>query len=81
MAVDFDKYDRLVDARGKRCPIPAVMTKIAIDDYEPGAVILVLSQDKGSLKDVPREAQKNNAEVLGVLEENELIKILIRKPG
>lgn len=79
MGIEFEKFDKLVDARGKRCPIPAVMAKIAIDDCEPGTVILVLSEDKGSLQDVPREAQKNNAQVLGVLEENGLCRILIRK--
>lgn len=35
----------MVDARGLRCPLPLVKTKLALEELEPGASVLVLATD------------------------------------
>jgi tRNA 2-thiouridine synthesizing protein A len=36
---------RTVDARGLRCPLPLVKTKLALEELEPGQTVLVLATD------------------------------------
>ena len=36
---------KTVDARGLRCPLPLVMTKLALEDAEPGDTVEVLATD------------------------------------
>jgi tRNA 2-thiouridine synthesizing protein A len=34
-----------VDARGLKCPLPLVKTKLALEEAEPGATVRVLATD------------------------------------
>ena len=36
---------RTVDARGLKCPLPLVKTKLAIEDVRPGETVRVLATD------------------------------------
>ncbi len=40
-----------VDARGKSCPMPIVMTAQAIKTIQPGQLLEVVATDPGSVKD------------------------------
>lgn len=36
---------RTVDARGLKCPLPLVKTKLALEEAEPGVTVRVLATD------------------------------------
>ena len=43
--------DKLIDARGQKCPMPLLMAKRGLRDMAPGAVLELLATDPGSTKD------------------------------
>jgi tRNA 2-thiouridine synthesizing protein A len=45
------QVDQRVDARGKSCPLPIVMTAQAMKTLQTGQLIEVLATDPGSVKD------------------------------
>jgi tRNA 2-thiouridine synthesizing protein A len=40
-----------IDARGQSCPMPIVMTAMAMRDLPSGCIVEVLATDPGSVKD------------------------------
>ena len=77
--MEFDKYDVVKDARGKKCPMPAAIAKVSVDDSNPGTIILIISDDEGSAENIPKQARSWGARVLGVLDEGGVYKILLEK--
>ncbi len=73
------KGDRVVDARGKCCPGPLIDLIKAIKEEDVGAVLVLLSSDSGSLKDVPEWVNKAGHELVGVFKEADHWRIVIRK--
>lgn len=49
--MDMDKFDILVDAKGLSCPMPLVRAKQEVNKASSGAIIKVVTTDKGSIKD------------------------------
>lgn len=73
------KTDLLVDAKGLACPMPIVRTKKAINELEPGQVLVVHATDKGSKADIQAWAKSSGHQYLGTIDEDGLLKHYLRK--
>ncbi len=51
--------DLKLDALGKKCPMPVLMTKKEITKLTAGDVLTVTADDVGALKDIPALVNKN----------------------
>ena len=51
--------ERLVDARGQRCPVPFVMAKVALEDLAPEDQLVVLATDPEAPVDLGALAADN----------------------
>ena len=78
------KADIIVDAKGKMCPEPLIMTKKAVDAAGPGNLLEVWSNDAGTKRDLPAWADKMGHKYLGfILEHSQGVfyRIFIVKKG
>ncbi|GAX91240.1 sulfurtransferase TusA family protein [Effusibacillus lacus] len=73
------KVDKTVDARGSFCPGPLMELIKAVKAQPVGAVIEVLSSDKGSANDIPVWAKKVGHELIYSDQVGDHWKIAIRK--
>lgn len=73
------KVDKTIDCTGLSCPLPSVKTTLALENMEIGQVIEVMTDDPVSKRDLPVWAQSTGNELLGIEEENKVIKIYLRK--
>ena len=71
--------ERVIDARGKHCPAPLMDLIKAIKGEKPGSVLILLSSDSNSLKDIPEWVKKAGHELIDVIRETDHWKIVIRK--
>lgn len=60
-------FDRELDTRGLRCPLPILKTRFAMDAMAPGQVLKVLSTDDGSVRDMEAFARQTRNELLASL--------------
>ncbi|MFX0100194.1 MAG: sulfurtransferase TusA family protein [Candidatus Hodarchaeota archaeon] len=68
-----------LDTKGKKCPMPVLMTKKQLKKMVSGDVLTMLADDKGSTKDVPALLNKTGDELLEMNEEGEVITFKIKK--
>ncbi|MBI4746548.1 MAG: sulfurtransferase TusA family protein [Deltaproteobacteria bacterium] len=73
------KVDKTIDCTGLSCPLPSVKTTLALEHMAVGQVIEVLTDDPVSRRDLPVWAQSTGNELLGIEEDNGVIKIYLRK--
>ncbi|MGR4863857.1 sulfurtransferase TusA family protein [Caulobacter sp. LARHSG274] len=60
--------DRLVDARGHRCPVPTLRLRRALEEAAPGARIRLLADDPLARIDVPHFAAGVGASVVEIVD-------------
>lgn len=56
--------DSTLDARGLSCPLPVLRARKTLQGLEPGAVLLVLATDPGTVKDFRAFAEATGHEIL-----------------
>jgi TusA-related sulfurtransferase len=71
--------DITLNAVGKKCPMPVLMTKKELKKMNPGQVLELIVDDKGALKDVPALLNKTGDELLETNENNGQIVFFIKK--
>jgi tRNA 2-thiouridine synthesizing protein A len=72
--------DRLIDARGHRCPVPTLRLRRALEEAAPGSRVRLLTDDPLARIDVPHFAASAGATVLEILDaENGTISFLVAK--
>ena len=71
--------DMTLNALGRKCPMPVLMTKRELKKLTSGQVLELLVDDKGALKDVPALLHKTGDQLLETKEEGEKITFMIRK--
>ncbi len=71
--------DITVDVCGEVCPMPVLKTKKALEGMKPGEVLEVIVDYPPSRENVQRFATSEGNEILGVEEEGNKIKILVKK--
>lgn len=71
--------NKTLDAKGLSCPMPSVKTALALESLESGQVLLVLTDDPVSKRDLPVWAESTGNTLLGLEEEGTVIKIYLKK--
>jgi tRNA 2-thiouridine synthesizing protein A len=73
------QIDLTVDARGKKCPMPVLLTSKGIKQLASGQVMLVQATDGGSKSDIPSWAKDTGNELLEARTTNDVFEYVIRK--
>lgn len=73
------QIDKTLDARGLSCPMPSVKTALALESMKSGEVLLVLTDDPVSRRDLPVWAEATGNTLISVAEDGGVIKIYLRK--
>ncbi len=60
--------ERIVDAKGLKCPMPVLRLRKALDQTEPGETVTLLATDQGSRKDVPAFCRIAGVELVSATE-------------
>ena len=77
MVIDFDKE---LDARKLKCPLPILKTKKALADMDSGQVLRVMATDTGSVRDFQAFAKQTGNDLLSQSQEDhEFIFFIKRK--
>jgi len=71
--------DLTLNAVGKKCPMPVLMTKKELKKMSSGQTLELVVDDKGALKDVPALLGKTGDTILETKEEGEKITFMIQK--
>lgn len=60
--------ERLVDARGHRCPVPTLRLRRALEEAAPGARVRLIADDPLARIDVPHFAAAAGATVIEIVD-------------
>ena len=71
--------DVKLDCFGLLCPMPIIRTAQKIKEMKKGEVLEVTSTDEGIKEDMPAWCRQTGQEFLGLEEEDEVIKVYVRK--
>lgn len=71
--------DITINAVGKMCPMPVLMTKKELKKMTSGQTLEVISSDKGAIKDIPAMLRKVGDELLETKEDGDNVIFLIKK--
>ena len=70
---------KTVDAKGRACPMPVLMTAKGIKEVDSGQVILVETTDNGARSDIPAWASQTGNELVGSEESDGVMRFYIKK--
>lgn len=73
------QVDLTIDAKGKKCPMPVLLTSKGIKQIEPGQVMLVEATDGGSRSDIPSWAKDTGNELLETTAHDGVFRYYIKK--
>lgn len=73
------KPDLTLDCKGYDCPIPVLKTRREISKVPIGGILEILTTDKGAKNDIPAWADTVGHEIVDIEEENDVIKIYVRR--
>ncbi|MGB7391297.1 sulfurtransferase TusA family protein [Marinomonas sp.] len=73
------EYDVILDAREDRCPMPLLKTKMALNKMASGDCLCVMTEDAGSLKDIPHYFTIVGHTLLNQEEKNGLFTFIVQK--
>ena len=71
--------DRVLDAKGLRCPLPVIKTRMALDKMAVGEAVTVLATDPASNIDIRHLCNNNGHEMVDASEEDGVLTFVIRK--
>lgn len=71
--------DLTIDAKGKKCPMPVLLTSKGIKQIESGQIMLVEATDGGSRSDIPAWAKDTGHELLETSDEDGYFRYVNRK--
>ncbi len=71
--------DLTLNALGKKCPMPILLTKKELKKMSPGQTLELIVDDKGALKDVPALIRKTGDTILETKDNGEQITFMIQK--
>ena len=69
-----------LDLRGLKCPLPALFAKRALSRTRPGATLVVVADDPMAAIDVPHMCRTEGFEVVSVVRDGTLARMVLRKP-
>ena len=71
--------DLTINAVGKKCPMPVLMTKKELKKMSAGQTLELVVDDKGALKDVPALVKNTGDIILDTKEDGDHITFTIKK--
>ena len=71
--------DKILDAKGLRCPMPVIKTRMALNGMAVGEVVTVLTTDPASNIDICHLCNISGHEMVDVSEEDGVLTFVIRK--
>ena len=71
--------DRVLDTIGLFCPVPIIKTAQAMKQMKAGEVLLLVSDDRGVLVDLPAWCRMAKEELLQMTEEAAIVRAFVRK--
>lgn len=71
--------DRVLDAKGLRCPMPVIKTRMALNEMAVGEVVTVLATDPASNIDIRHLCNISGHELVDAGEEAGVLTFVIRK--
>ncbi len=71
--------DLTLNALGKKCPMPILMTKKELKKMSVGQTLELIVDDKGALKDVPALVKNTGDTILDTKEDGDNIIFTIKK--
>lgn len=69
----------LVDARGHRCPVPALRLQKALGGLAPGRIVRLLADDPMARIDIPHFAAGHDCRILSITEEAGVLNFEVAK--
>lgn len=72
-------FDKELDARGLKCPLPILRTKKALVELHSGQVLRILATDPGSVKDFMAFSRQTGNELLGGREQDGQFEFFMRR--
>lgn len=75
----MSEADKVVDARGQKCPMPVLMTAKTAKELQPGQTMLVQATDGGARSDIPAWVSQTGNELVESSEEGDVLSFVIRK--
>ena len=73
------EFQKDVDARGMKCPLPILKAKKALNDMQTGEVLRVLATDPGSVRDFNAFARQTGNELLSHAEQDAEFTFFLRR--
>ena len=58
------EFQKDVDARGMKCPLPILKAKKALNDMQTGEILRVMATDPGSVRDFSAFSRQTGNELL-----------------
>jgi len=71
--------DTVLDLRGLKCPLPALMARRALLRADPGISIAFITDDPLASIDVPHMCAQEGFEVISVMREDAAVRIVLRR--
>lgn len=68
-----------LDAVGKKCPMPVLLTKKELKKMNPGDFLEVIADDRGVLEDIPALLRRTGDKIVETREDNGNIIMKIEK--
>lgn len=73
------EFDKELDARGLRCPLPILRCKKGMAEIDGGQVLKVLATDPGAVKDFQAFCKQTGHELLSLEEQDKEFTFYLRK--
>ena len=73
------KPDETIDCQGLFCPEPVFRTRLKLDEMKIGETLEVIADDPAAKSDIETLVKNLGHEILRITEEDDVVKIVIRK--
>lgn len=72
---------RMLDLRGLKCPLPALLARRALERAVPGTEIIVTADDPMAAIDIPHMCRQEGFEVAAETRAAEAVTLVLRRPA
>jgi tRNA 2-thiouridine synthesizing protein A len=76
---DVERANQILDCRDELCPDPVIKVSRVLKTLPVNQVLEVRATDPGAVSDMKALAERTGQELLGILEDAEGVRILIRR--
>jgi tRNA 2-thiouridine synthesizing protein A len=73
------EFQKDVDARGMKCPLPILKAKKALNDMQTGDILRVMATDPGSVRDFNAFARQTGNELVSHAEQDAEFTFFLRR--